>query len=276
MFFDRLFKRGARAPAVPPAGAPSVRGDPIIFFVLLRNPDASLASLASELATTNIRGKAPAEIDGDDQIVTFKLGDENCFVAHMPAPFPPSELESAMEQTWLLPPHADQDAILGSASHAIVTVAGGSGDPVGRRLALTQLASLVAQRLGALAVIWGGAHLLVDPGLFTAMAGKLDTPEAPPVLLWVNLRIGKNPDGTFHLVTRGLEGLGHREMEIPSTRRTPGDLREWLPNIIMYLLGKGPVLKHGQTIGPDAKTQYKITHGPSAFGLPGTFISLAE
>lgn len=294
MFFNRLFNRGAHpsspaaptsAPSSAPTSAPTSApapaelrkpGNPVIAFVLFRDAGPTAAELLSEISRATLHGQTPGDLKDDNGVITFKLGDDTAGIVVIPKPYPASDLDAAIRETWMLGKTADRGAIQAHRSHAIVTLTGGTASPVERRLAATQLTALLAKRDDVLAVIWGDAHLLVFPPAFVAMAGKLKSPKMPPLLLWVNLRSGPNPDGTYHIVTRGLEGLGHHDIEIPATRRSPGELRDWLPNIILYLLEKGPVLQQGQTIGPDAKTQYKITHGPSSFGLPGTFISLAE
>jgi hypothetical protein len=53
-----------------------------------------------------------------------------------------------------------------------------------------------------------------------------------------------------------------------------GELREWLVEIICYLLENGPVLMDGQTIGMSAEQQIRIRHCPSIFGHPGQVIRL--
>ena len=72
----------------------------------------------------------------------------------------------------------------------------------------------------------------------------------------------------------GLAPLGHMETEMPSIEMEPGELREWLLNIMSYLLENGPVLKHGQTIGMSAEQQLRIQHCESSFGHPGNVIRL--
>ena len=82
------------------------------------------------------------------------------------------------------------------------------------------------------------------------------------------------PDGTIGLFTTGLGPLGHMEIEIPRIDMPAGVLREWLVNIMYYLLENGPVLKHGQTIGMSAEQKIRISHSPSRFGHRGKVIRL--
>jgi hypothetical protein len=62
------------------------------------------------------------------------------------------------------------------------------------------------------------------------------TPQSPPLYLWVDLRAFRNEDGTTGLFTTGLGALGHMEIEIPRIKMEIGELREWLVEIMCYLL----------------------------------------
>jgi hypothetical protein len=64
------------------------------------------------------------------------------------------------------------------------------------------------------------------------------------------------------------------EIEIPRIDMEAGDLREWLLNVMYYVLENGAVLKDGETIGMSAEQQIRIRHGPSSFGHPGKVIRL--
>lgn len=65
------------------------------------------------------------------------------------------------------------------------------------------------------------------------------------------------------------EGRQHVRVDMKA-----GELREWLLNIMYYLLENGPVLQHGQTIGMTAEQKIRIQHCPSLFGHPGKVIRL--
>src|SRR5689334_4311590 len=107
--------------------------------------------------------------------------------------------------------------------------------------------------------------LVLFPRLFINMADEFNSPQTLPLHLWVDARIFRNQDGTIGLFTTGLAALGHMEIEIPHIDMPPGDLREWLMNIVLYVVQNGPVLKHGQTIGMSAEQKIKIRHAPSSF-----------
>jgi hypothetical protein len=151
---------------------------------------------------------------------------------------------------------------------------GGAEAPVRRRLTLTAVIALAAKQSGVMAVYWGDASLVIFPPVFVAMAEEMNTLQSPPLYLWVDLRAIRNEDGTAGLFTVGLAALGHLEIEIPRIKIEIGELREWLVEIMCYLLENGPVLMDGQTIGMSAEQKLRIRHCPSIFGHPGQVICL--
>jgi len=248
-------------------------GGPIISALMLEGTSFPVDSFLKELASVRFAGKAATRIDrGKEELFSFQVGDEFFPLATMPVPYP--NLEGPIATTWLWPRQPPIDQIKSHRSHLLITANGGAADPVKRRLLVTAVTALAAKQAGVMAVYWPEATLVHFPPLFIAMAEKLNSPEAPPLYLWVDMRALRNEDGTTGLFTTGLTALGHMEIEIPRIEMAPGELREWLLNIIYYLLEKGPVLKHGQTIGMTAEQQIKIRHCPSSFGHPGTVIRL--
>src|SRR6201999_2807065 len=154
----------------------------------------------------------------------------------------------------------------------MITMTGGIEDPVRRRLTLTAVTALAATQPEVMAVYWGDASLVIFPRLFVEMAEEINTPQSPPLYLWVDLRAFRNEDGTTGMFTVGLAKLGHMEIEIPRIKMEIGELREWLRDIICYLLENGPVLLDGQTIGMSAEQKIRIRHCPSIFGHAGQVI----
>jgi hypothetical protein len=223
-------------------------GDPIISALLLEGESFPVDAFLAEVAKTPIAGKTASGIKRDGVVFSFSLGDEFLALAEMPAPWP--DLEGPLATSWMWPRQQPIENIKRHRSHVLVTAN------------------------GVMAVYWPEATLVHFPPVFVQMTETIDSPEAPPLYLWVDLRAFRNEDGTTGLFTTGLSELGHMEIEIPRIDMEPGELREWLLNIMYYLLEKGPVLQHGQTIGMTAEQQFRIRHCPSKFGHPGTVICL--
>jgi hypothetical protein len=248
-------------------------GGPIISALLLEGESFPVDAFLKQAAKTRIAGEAVSGINrGDGGVFSFEVGDEFLALALMPAPYP--DLEGPIATSWMWPRQPPIETVKRHRSHLLITATGGAADPVRRRLVVTAVTALAAKQPGVVAVYWPEATLVHFPPVFVNMAEKINLPEAPPLYLWVDLRALRNDDGTTGLFTTGLSALGHMEMEIPRIDMEPGELREWLLNIMYYLLENGPVLKHGQTIGMTAEQQIRIRHCPSSFGHPGTVIRL--
>jgi hypothetical protein len=250
-------------------------GGPIISALLLEGESFPVDALLKQVAQTLIAGNAVSDIDrGDEDVFSFNVGDEFLALIHIPAPYPAKDLEGPIATSWMWPRQPPIENVKQHRSHLLITMTGGATDPVRRRLTLTAVTALAAKQPGVMAVYWPESTLVIFPPVFVNMAEKINSPDAPPLYLWVDLRAFRNEDGTTGLFTTGLAPLGHMEIEIPTIDMGIGELREWLLNIMYYLLENGPVLKDGQTIGVSAEHQIRIRHCPSSFGHPGKVIRL--
>ena len=249
-------------------------GGPIISAVLLERESFTIDSFLKQMAKTRVTGKTVSGIERDKGgVFSFNVGDEFLALAHMKAPYP-DDLEGPIATSWMWPRESPIENVKRHRSFLLITMTGGAADPVRRRLTLTAVTALAAKQAGVMAVYWGDARLVIFPPLFVGMAEEINTPQSPPLYLWVDLRAFRNEDGTTGLFTTGLAPLGHMEIEIPSIKMEIGELREWLLEIMCYLLENGPVLMDGQTIGMSAEQQIRIRHCPSIFGHPGQVIRL--
>ncbi len=250
-------------------------GGPIISALLLEGDSFPVDAFLKEAAKARITGKSVAKIQrAEGGVFSFEVGDEFVAMAHMPAPYPEKDLAGPLATSWMWPPEPPKENVKQHRTHLLITMTGGSADPIRRRLILTAVTALAAKQPGVMAVYWPEATLVHFPPLFVSMAESINSPVAPPLYLWVDLRVFRNPDDTTGLFTTGLAPLGHMEIEIPKIDMPPGELREWLLNIMYYLLENGPVLKDGETIGMSAEQKIRIRHCPSSFGHSGKVVRL--
>jgi hypothetical protein len=219
-------------------------GKPIISALLLEGDSFPADAFLAQAAKTRIAGKAVSDINRvQNGVFSFEVGDEFLALALMPAPYPAADLEGPIATTWMWPPQPAVEKVKRHRSHLLITTTGGAADPVRRRLTLTAVTALAAKQSGVTAVFWPEATLVIYPPVFISMAEEINSPEAPPLYLWVDLRVFRNQDGTTGLFTTGLSALGHMEIEIPRIDMAPGDLREWLLNIMYYLLAPNGLLR---------------------------------
>lgn len=250
-------------------------GEPVIVALLLEGMTFPVDAFLKDVAKAHISGNSVKDINrGDGNVFSFQVNDELIALALMPAPYPAKDLEGPLSTSWMWPPQPPIETIKRHSSHLLITMTGGTGDPVRRRLIITAITALAAKQPGVMAIYWAEATHLIYPPVFIEMAKKITSPKAPPLYLWIDLRAFRNDDGTSGLFTTGLKPLGHMEIEIPKINMQIGELREWLINIMYYLLAKGPILKDGETIGTSAEQQIQIQHCPSMFGHSGNVMRL--
>jgi hypothetical protein len=71
-----------------------------------------------------------------------------------------------------------------------------------------------------------------------------------------------------------MESLGHKEFEVPATRRAPIEVVERLLAFARYVLAQGPVLNDGETIGFTADEKIPIRHRRSKWNEKQDVIQL--
>jgi len=248
-------------------------GNSIITALLLDGDSYPVDAFLEQLAAAGVSGRAVSDMQRNEKTAfSFSVGDESFALTHISRPAP--HLDGPIATTWMWPPRSSLEEVKHHRSHLLIGMLGGTSDPVRRRLLLTAVTSLAAQQPGVVAVYWPEAALVIFPTLFAELTRSHPSPEAPPLYLWIDVRVFRNEDGTMGLFTVGLPALGHQEIEIPRVDMEPGDLREWLLSIMYYLIENGPVLKEGHTISMSAQHMFRIRHRKSKFGHPGKVISL--
>jgi hypothetical protein len=247
----------------------STKTDPfaISMVPLGPNPKISPSALKADLSSTwpDLPPLGPTE-KSENKILTFDVGDTaHVFLTLMPGPIPWSDLEGpcATSVLWkdaekVLKPHR---------AHVLVTILfDDKRSPLEKSKLLTQVtAALVGTCEAALGVYWGNATMVIQPELFREFAVKI-LPGGPPIWIWVDFRIGPNPQGRMSGFTTGLGALGLMEIETTYSPEAQGELRERFEGLIHYLLENGPVIKDGDTIGEDENERIKVVHAPSEFG----------
>lgn len=251
-------------------------GDAVHSVVLSKGDLFPVDKFLKHAARLRIAGTAVSEIERDDKgVFSFHVSDAFIASIHVAAPYPADALEGPIATSWMWPEVPSIECVKEHRSHVLITLTGDIKDPIRRRRVLTAVTALAAKQPDVMAVYWPDATLIIYPPVFVEMAELLDSAEGPPPLyLWVDLRAFRNGDGTVNLFTTGLASLGHMELEITNIAMEIGDLREWVIDIINYLLEHGPVLKHGQTIGMSAEQKLRIRHCRSRFGHPGKVVRL--
>jgi hypothetical protein len=234
-------------------------------------PQISLSAIAGDLNSNWPQLPAAEQLEEKDVTSAFRLGESNVILGHMPGPIPWTDLEGPCSSSVLWPDAAQ--AFKEHKTHLIVTVSGDS-TPVERATLLTQVTAAIAGTCpSAVGVYWCPATLVIPCGMFRDFAIKV-LPDGPPLHIWVDFRVGRNPEGKSIGFTRGLAELGLMELATESSPEPPEQLRERFTRIAEYLLENGPVIRDGDTVGADANERIRVVYSKSAFGHPDRVMRL--
>ncbi len=227
------------------------------------NAKPSVAAIEADLASQWPSLARATASEAQENTFAFQIGTMGVVAGLMPAPIPWSDLEGPCATSWLWKDAAD--VLKSHATHLIVTVTGDE-DPIERLRLLTQVTtSILATCPEALGVFWTHAAMVVQPPLFRDFATQI-LPNALPLYIWVDFRVGKSPSGKSMGFTTGMQSLGHMEFETQDSPEPPGELRERFHGLANYVLENGPVIRDGDTIGEDANEKIQVVNADSAFG----------
>src|SRR3954464_2358325 len=120
-------------------------------MVLLEGDRVDFAAIQQQLARARISGNKASDIRLEkDGILTFNLGDDLVAIAHMPAPYPWTDLEGPVSTAWMWPKDAQAINVKRHRTFLLISMTGGRSAPISRRLGLTAITALCAQLPGVL------------------------------------------------------------------------------------------------------------------------------
>jgi hypothetical protein len=195
--------------------------------------------------------------------VVYRVDGTTLTTIHFGFPVPKDEAVHTVKTSWMW--QQPDTPVRSHVAHAIVAAVPG-GEVVATAWNVARLCASMLKAGSGAALYWGNGRQVHTPHVVEEFSKSVDT---PPVSLWVGITIsGESREGPFSAATHGLEHFGHREFEVRSTRMSIGGLRTTLLDLALYVLREGPVLKHGQTFGPQADVKWSIRHEQSKL-VPG-------
>lgn len=244
----------------------------IAFVALGKGAKVSGARIKQDLQDAWPSLPEIGELSKKESTLSFEVGEAIVMLGFIPAPIPWGDLEGPCETSWIWPNAADD--LKKHAAHIIVTIMWEDSEPIDRAKLLTQVcASILETTENAIGVYWGDATLVIRKDIFRDFAVEM-LPDGIPIYAWVDFRVGRNENGKSSGFTTGMKALGHMELETENATDKPGDLRERLSAIAVYLLENGPIIKDGNTVGEDAHERITVKFARSAFGHPDKVMRL--
>ena len=194
---------------------------------------------------------------------SFTFGDGQAIVgiSLVPSPISWIALEIPCKSSWLWPEASE--SLRNHTQFLFVNLVGPELKIIDAMLKLTCVMAAICSLPQCAGIYWGAAELVLKPGYFARQSKDMSR-EHLPLYLWVNFFGQRNHDGSSSIFTKGMKSLGFMEIEMLDTHKPSSDLVGFAFNVAHYLLGHGPVLKDGDTIGMSADEKIRIHHRPSS------------
>jgi hypothetical protein len=222
----------------------------------------SVAKIERDLMSTWPDLPPPDLTHERDSGLSFQLGDAEIILAVTPGPIPWSELEGPTVIKRFRRDAAKE--LKRHTRHLVVTVRGDL-TPFVHSSILTQVTAAVLGTCKTVGVYWVSAGLVVSPESFREFAVK-SLPKAPPVPLWIDVRVRPKFFGGSSGFTVGLSAFGLMELECLHSPELPGELRERFVGLAGYLLQGGSAIRDGDAVGQNADECIRVIHSDSSFG----------
>jgi hypothetical protein len=195
-------------------------------------------------------------LESSDELRALKVGDGEAYFPILP-PLPWNELEPHVRNAWHW--KDSRDLLRAHKAHILVTLRLGPEDPLERAMLLSRLVATVLSSQECVGVYWSGPAIS-PAGMFLESVRKAVAGGDYPLLSWVSFGLALKESGVS-VVSEGMEELGHKELEVIAH---PDDSSAFPYTLALcdYVLKKGPILRHGETIGRTPSERFPIVHRP--------------
>ena len=234
-----------------------VKSKPVFAFVALRKlspPTANQVLIDLEAALGKECKIEDIAVDGKS--VVFKVDGQQVMYGFIDKPIPWTDLKNICESSWMWPEATA--SLKNHAAHLIVLVLGDKGSTFDRSLLLTKLLAASSKSFDSAGVYWGHGSVVVSPDQIQKMA-KSATKEDPPLLLWLSFHRHKERDGSFTVVTEGLDYFDCMEVEVINSKQPLKEVLNTVLGVALITL-KGEIIKDGDTIGGEGTSEKIKTH----------------
>lgn len=223
-------------------------------FVLMKEPEWKPElfekSFAEEWGVTLQAEASESEAENDESDVDARIYEVNSMrliMGYMGFPVPGEEAEQNAQFNYMW-----KDAVEVTKTHKahmIVTILG-EGTIHEKAYLYTKAVTTLCRQENVIGVYADG--VVYEPRFFAAMSEMMDGEQLPIFnLVWFGLT---RTEGGVSAYTSGLTHFGKDEMEILDSKQKPSELRDFLINIVEYVVTEDVILHEGETIG-ESNTQ---------------------
>lgn len=213
------------------------------------------------------------DISIDKNVTIIYLENEVLIsLMYIDIPIPWNDLEGPCATAYLWPEATKK--MRNHKSHLIISAMGIADNfsIVEKSILITKVITTIVKNSDATGIYWGSGTVVNSPERFTEVSKDCFKEGLFPVGLWIEYRIQKNENGTYNIITTGMNTFGHKEIEVQNTNKNPFEHLGNLYDLTQYLFENGPVIKDGDTFGGTAEEKNKIRFGVSLWKRPEVMI----
>ena len=194
--------------------------------------------------------------DKRDDALVFDVGNMITAVSLMTYPIPGGEAELNAENNYMWPEAVE--AARKHRAHIMVAVLGKEDDVLEKGRLYTRLVAACCHQKYATGVYTSG--VVFEPRFYEDFADMIRE-DGLPIFNWIWFGLYRDEHG-MNVYTYGMEVFGKDEMEVLGSDAELGDLRDFLANIVSYVLENDVEIQDGVTIGFSADDKHTITRSP--------------
>lgn len=238
-------------------------------FVLLESIEWDKGQLKKDLYD-DWRIEAAEDQDedrSDDGNLVFNIDDMLVAVSLMPGPVPDHEAEDNAANNYMWPQAVE--TAKAHQAHLLVAVLGGNTPLLEKGMFFVKILASCCNQQNASGVYTSGT--VFQPEFYRDFANMMRDDELP-IFNWIWFGLYRNERGTS-VYTYGMDVFGKDEMEVLDADARPSDLRDFLADIVSYVLEQDVTLRDGETIGFSEDQQLPITRSEGV-SLPGMTLKI--
>ena len=207
--------------------------------------------------------------DSNDDALVFEVDGRIAAISLMRGPIPNGEAEANAENNYMWP-----DAVNVAREHRahLLVFVGEKDDDdlVVRGKLFVKLLAACCRQESAAGIYTSG--VVFQPEFYEAMAGMMNEDELP-IFNWIWFGLYRTENGISGY-TYGLKTFGREEIEVLDAEAEPGDVRDFLANLVSYQLECDVRLKDGETIGFSENDRHTISLSEGV-ALPGMTLKVS-
>jgi hypothetical protein len=228
----------------------------LLAFVLLPHrelPDPNRLRSALE------SWKLPVDAIEPGEVLSATLPIGTLFVAHMPAPIPKGEADSAARfSVGVFRPNAMWAP---HVTHLVVSVVGGEPKKkptLAATKAFTRAVAAVAEATDAVGVYWGNGNVAHEASFFRSIAADSEF----PLMLWTGVSLARSAT-EVSLLTTGLRQFELPDIMMNAPAKGGNAALAYLFDLATYVIERGKAIPDGDTVGRTARERVPVRYEPS-------------